>query len=388
MPFLPDWAPNLHPAIVHFPIALLFAAVLVDFLGLIFKGRISWNTTAVTLFVLGAFGALAAYLTGDEAAEDMTIPQWAEHTLTEHADLALWTVWFFGIYAVLRLAALGFNRERKTVPSLVLFVIALGGLVLLFETAEHGAQMVFKHGVGVQRVMQSEAAMATPASDGLVALENGGWAWHPAEADAWKSKVRWLDGDSSDVAPSIVEVDSARGAVLSLTTNGTPVFFVFDGDLGDLEAALAVNLDGFQGHFEVVHHVKDAQNYHFVDLTGTEVRLGTVEGGDEHQMDGDEWTASGWQTYRVVADGRHFRAKAGDKIIGHGHGTPPEPGHAGLRLDGTGTVWLDFMTAAPLGAAEDDEHADADRDEDHEHADADHDEDHEPADSDQGDHKY
>jgi len=384
MPFLPDWAPNLHPAIVHFPIALLFAAVLVDLIALVFRRQKSWHTTAVTLFVLGALGALAAYLTGDAAADDMTIPQWAEHTLTEHSDLALWTVWFFGIYAVLRLAALGFNRERKTVPSLVLFAIGLGGLVLLFETAEHGAQMVFKHGVGVQRVMQAVTESEVPEATGLVLGENGSWTWKPADAAAWKAKVHWLEGDSSKVSSSVVR-DSARGDVLALQADGGPLSFVVDQSLGNMQAELAVNLDQFQGHFEVIHHATDAKDYHFVDLNGSEARVGWVEGGAEHQMDADEWSPTGWQTYRLASDGRHFLAHSGDKIIAHGHGSPPVPGPTGLRIDGTGTILIDFFKAGPITEAEahehadddhDDEHAGADHDDDHEHADADHDDDH------------
>ena len=372
MEFLPDWAPNLHPAIVHFPIALLFAAGLIDFLGLVFPRHRHWHTTAVTLFVLGALGAGAAYFTGDRAADALVIPKAAEPTLTEHADLALWTLWFFGIYAVLRLLALRFIREPKPAISGLLFVAGLGGLILVFETGEHGAQMVFKHGVGVQAVPhEAETATAEAphehSTTGPAPIEGGGWAWHPADAEAWKDHARWLEGAPADVTTALA-TDSTRGPALSLTTHGIPVLFVFEGDFGDMEAALGVNLDGFSGHFEVVHHVADAQHYHFVDLTGTQARLGTIDGGKENQMDADDWTARGRQAYRVVSDGRHFRAHAGDKIITHGHGTPPDPGPVGLRLDGTGTVLLDFMQVSPLGAQAAPEEDDHDHgEEDHEH---------------------
>jgi len=33
MELIPDWAPNIHPMIVHFPIAILLAAIGADLLG-------------------------------------------------------------------------------------------------------------------------------------------------------------------------------------------------------------------------------------------------------------------------------------------------------------------------------------------------------------------
>jgi uncharacterized membrane protein len=33
MNLVPDWAPNIHPLLVHFPIALLYAAIAVDLVG-------------------------------------------------------------------------------------------------------------------------------------------------------------------------------------------------------------------------------------------------------------------------------------------------------------------------------------------------------------------
>ena len=36
MQFVPEWAPNIHPIIIHFPIVLLIIAVLFDLAGLVF----------------------------------------------------------------------------------------------------------------------------------------------------------------------------------------------------------------------------------------------------------------------------------------------------------------------------------------------------------------
>ena len=59
---LPEWAPNFHPLIVHFPIALLFLAGLVDLVGLVLRDKPFFTTSAASLYVLGGFAALAAAL--------------------------------------------------------------------------------------------------------------------------------------------------------------------------------------------------------------------------------------------------------------------------------------------------------------------------------------
>ena len=61
MNLVPDWAPNIHPLLVHFPIALLCAAAAVDVVGWAFRRNRQLRQLATLLYVLGTGGAIVAW---------------------------------------------------------------------------------------------------------------------------------------------------------------------------------------------------------------------------------------------------------------------------------------------------------------------------------------
>ncbi len=146
---LPDWAPNLHPLVIHFPIAWWVAAVMVDLLALALP-RPAWaDAVASFLYPAGAISAVAAYLTGRQAAATVLIPGMAHPIVQEHWNWALATTISFAIVALVRLWA----RFRRPQPQrgirTALVVAALVALVCLFETGERGARLVYERGIGV-----------------------------------------------------------------------------------------------------------------------------------------------------------------------------------------------------------------------------------------------
>lgn len=154
MGLLPSWAPNLHPLVIHFPIALLFAAVLFDFLGLIRRDATWLAKAALLLFVLGAIAAIVAVITGHEAAEGLfhagLLPKSAGADLHTHAELGEDTAWFFGIYAVIRLILTWWGKMSQLSFAVIAFLVGFGGLFLVYETAEHGGKMVYDHNLGTE----------------------------------------------------------------------------------------------------------------------------------------------------------------------------------------------------------------------------------------------
>lgn len=149
MTFLPDWAPNLHPIVVHFPIAWLTSALIVDLVSLILP-RATWaETMASILYPTGAVSALVAYLSGRQAGATVLTPGMAHAIVLEHWNWALATTICFSAIAAVRLGLICLRRESPFWARAALTFAALVGMMLLFQTGERGARLVYEYGVGV-----------------------------------------------------------------------------------------------------------------------------------------------------------------------------------------------------------------------------------------------
>lgn len=149
MTFQPDWAPSLHPLVVHFPIALLIAAVAADVCALLLPRAVSSTAVATLLYPVGALSALVAYLTGRQAAATALLPGMAHAIVLDHWNWALATTICFSAIAAIRLAVPWWRPPPRWVrPALT--VAALFGIVLLYFTGEQGARLVYEQGVGVR----------------------------------------------------------------------------------------------------------------------------------------------------------------------------------------------------------------------------------------------
>lgn len=92
---LPEWAPNIHPMLVHFPIGLLVIAVLMDLLQWFRPLREKLDLTAVLLYTLGTLGSIAAFWSGRVASETVQVSIQAQTVMSDHDDWALYTMLFF-----------------------------------------------------------------------------------------------------------------------------------------------------------------------------------------------------------------------------------------------------------------------------------------------------
>ena len=146
---LPEWAPNVHPIVVHFPIAWLTAALIVDLVSLVLP-RAAWaETMAGILYPTGAVSAWVAYLSGRQAAGIVLTPGMAHTLVLEHWNWALATTVCFTGVAVVRLVFILLRKYPPFWAHAALSVAAVAGMLLLFQTGERGARLVFEYGVGV-----------------------------------------------------------------------------------------------------------------------------------------------------------------------------------------------------------------------------------------------
>jgi len=141
---------------------------------------------------------------------------------------------------------------------------------------------------------------------------------------------------------------TATGGVALSFTPRAPVTFAVPDTLGAVQVTAELNLDDFEGAVSLLHHVQGARTYDFFTVESGTVRQGRMSGGERVVLDDAAIEPGGWQTFRVVSDGTHFRGYLGDEMIVHPHGEALGPGTVGLRLEGTGTVQLRRLATEAL----------------------------------------
>ena len=138
---------DIHPKVVHFPIALLTTYSLLEIVGIIFKKEFI-SKSALLILCLGVVTAFFAVLTGNQAAADFKF--WTEESKTlwgEHQTYATYLLWFsvivcgFRIFVVIKKKFIGFTKYL-----FILFALMI--IFLVYHTGIHGGDLVKKYGVG------------------------------------------------------------------------------------------------------------------------------------------------------------------------------------------------------------------------------------------------
>jgi uncharacterized membrane protein len=150
MPMLETFLPgvqhlqNIHPLVVHFPIAFLVGAALFYFLSWIFRNQ-TFATTAFLLLILGTLSAGAAVTSGLYGEEGVMISRSVrEHLLEVHEKLMLVTLGLSVVLAAWALIARPFPIKKRLL-FLFSFLVLLGVLSL---GADYGARMVYDYNAG------------------------------------------------------------------------------------------------------------------------------------------------------------------------------------------------------------------------------------------------
>ncbi len=148
---------NIHPLVVHFPIALLVIYSVIKILPVRrWVPSVAWRQIEIVLLVCGVLGAFAASATG-EVAEELVRP---DRALVEaHAFFAALATWMYGLLLATPVVQILVERLGSRLPTwltrlvtnlanmlatpFVSWVLVLVGLVAITLTGVLGGVMVY-----------------------------------------------------------------------------------------------------------------------------------------------------------------------------------------------------------------------------------------------------
>lgn len=145
---MPEIIPNLHPLLVHFPIALISVSALFYVAAIVMRNKTCGTHCAIiahTSLWLGVLAALPTVFFGWQAFNSVN------HNEASHAAMLIHRTWAFGTLAVLAILA-GWDVWRNKVdssPTWWFAVVMIGAWSMIATTAWYGGELVYRHGLGV-----------------------------------------------------------------------------------------------------------------------------------------------------------------------------------------------------------------------------------------------
>lgn len=357
--------PNLHPALVHFPIALIPLATLFDLLAAGWARGRDWLARAGTLtWALAALATGATYWAGRQAADSLVglSPQ-VQARISSHSDWGLYVLWSVGLIVTVRLTLSRWRPEHR-VSALTGAVLGLGATALVVQAADLGGALVYQHGVAVaveapaeppsqaSEFTGTEASMPAPGplERRLLRSAEGALEWRPLAGDA---------GALGVILEPLGETDAVTvGATADAEVEGLPLevegkaLLALPQPYGDVQVDAEVDLSAFRGTFGLAHHTVAADRAGMlrVQAPGGELALVTLRGESPPKVldSAERPLPDGTFDLGVYAAGRHLRGMVGGETVLHGHEPALPDGRVGLFFDGEGRVVVRSLTVTPI----------------------------------------
>lgn len=147
---------HVHPMIVHFPIVLFTALLLLDVFILAGGGNLTGRETlprvALATLLLGMLAAALAAVFGDMALDIAVDKGFSEDAIEGHEEMAMLTLYVFGAALALRLLLYWRKIDLAGARGLAVALIGLVGVGFMAVTAYRGGELVYHLGVNVAAI--------------------------------------------------------------------------------------------------------------------------------------------------------------------------------------------------------------------------------------------
>ena len=147
---------DIHPKVVHFPVALLTTYSLLEIVGIVFKKEFI-SKSALLILCLGVVTAFFAVLTGNQASADFNF--WTDENralLDKHQTYATYLLWFAVLVCGIRIFVI-LKKRFFGITKYLFILFALMILFLVYQTGMHGGDLVKKYGIGTEIYNSSES---------------------------------------------------------------------------------------------------------------------------------------------------------------------------------------------------------------------------------------
>lgn len=140
---------DLHPKVVHFPVALLTTYSFLEIIGIAFNKEFV-SKTALLILCLGVVSAFFAVLTGNQAATEFNFINEASRALfSEHQNYATYLLWFSVILCCLRIYVV-IKKKFFGMTKYGFIIFALLILFFVYKAGMIGGELVKKYRVGTE----------------------------------------------------------------------------------------------------------------------------------------------------------------------------------------------------------------------------------------------